>query len=278
MKVLVTGHLGFIGRHVAGDLVAHGHEVVGLDVKDGGDILAVASLPRADCVVHLAAKPGVKYSVDHPAECMRTNVEGTVRVLEAARRAGTPKFVFASSSTVYGGLSPYGISKRCGEELCRRYAELYGLDCLCPRFFSVYGPGMRDDLAMSLLARSALPGGAPFRLRGDPAATARDYTYVADVARAVRLAAELPSKPGRFEAFDVCGGSPVTMADLMRGLEPALGAAPSVVDGGPTAAWEPVRTHGDGSRAAELLGWAPSTPFANGVRAFADWWKAEARG
>ena len=281
MKTVVTGHRGFIGSHVADALREAGHEVFGVDLAGAPprDIRDSAlRLPPADCVVHLAARPGVRYSVDRPAECMRTNVEGTVNVLEAACLAGIPKVVFASSSTVYGGLSPYGLSKRFCEDLCRRYAELYGLDCLCLRFFSVYGPRMRADLAMTRLAESSLPDGDPFPVRGAPSATARDYTYVGDAVRAVRLAAELPPEPGRFEAFDVCGGRPVSLTGVALALAGALGAEPVFTDGGPTPAWEPLRTEGDGSRAAELLGWAPSTPFEDGVRAFADWFRASTPG
>lgn len=276
MKVVVTGHRGFVGSHVVEALRSAGHDVFGVDlagspprdIRDPG-----LRLPPADCVVHLAARPGVAWSVDHPSECMSHNVAGTAQVLDAARLAGIPKVVFASSSTVYGGLSPYGLSKRFCEELCRRQSELYGADCLCLRLFSVYGPRMRGDLAMVRLAGSAEPGGEVFRVRGDPYRTARDYTYAADAAKAVRLAAELPPERGRFDAFDVCGGSPVTLYGVARALAAALGAEPRTVSAGPTPAWEPKTTEGDPRRAAEVLGWRPETAFADGVAAFAAWWK-----
>lgn len=279
MKIVVTGSAGFIGSHVVEELTSHGHEVVEFDVEHAAaeDITQEWMwIPPADCVIHLAAKPGVSWSIDRPAACMGVNVVGTVNVLESARRAGIRNFVFASSSTVYGGLSPYGISKRCGEELCERYARLYGMNVSALRLFSVYGPRMRKDLAMVKMADATVPGRAPFAVRGDPSLTLRDYTYVKDVAKAFRLAAERAAnaEESSFEVFDVCGGCPRSLNEVKERLELELGAEVRTVDGGPTPAWEPKVTHGNYGPARIYIGWEPTTEFDDGVEKFVEWWKS----
>ena len=272
------------------ELESHGHEVVCIDIRSDlrtditeFDILMDDWPDGVDCVVHLAAKPGVGWSVENPAECHVQNVIGTENVLRAARLHRVRRFVFASSSTVYGRnpktpwgeyqactpASPYGETKVEGERLCDYYARYCGMSCVVLRLFSVYGPRMREDLAMRRLADSLLPEGSVFRMRGD-GSSARDYTYVGDVARAFRLAVESDVQG----TFNICGGSPRTLDDVVKVLGSELGQEPNVERLYSVEAWEPARTWGDNSRALAELGWKPETDFQQGVRLFANWWRA----
>ena len=236
-RVLVTGAAGFIGSHVAEALVARGDTVVGLDnfdpfypraVKEAnlaalragprftfveGDIRDAAGvralLDAGTVVVHLAARAGVRPSIEQPAEYVSINVDGTTAMLEAARAAGARGFVFGGSSSVYGDtapvpfredfaavepISPYAATKRAGELLCATYAHLFGLRVLSLRFFTVYGPRQRPDLAIHRFTRLLAAGEAVQRY-GD-GSTERDYTYVDDIVQGV-LAAVDWSAPDR---------------------------------------------------------------------------------
>lgn len=299
MKVLVTGACGFIGSHVVEELVSAGHDVVGIDnmstpepvipkcsleVVDitDRDALAAAFPQSVDCVIHLAARPGVGWSVDNPDECRRINVGGTENVLSVASERGAGRIVFASSSTVYGfgqksrasresdrlaPVSPYGDSKAEGERACRGC----GISCAILRLFSVFGPGMRRDLAMRRIADSLNPECPVFRVRGD-GTSERDYTYVEDVARAMRIAAESKSSG----AFNICAGNPRALRDVISEMERFLGEPPNIGWGGDAVAtWEPHRTWGDNSKAGRILGWYPREDFHEGLRKFIDWWKGK---
>ena len=213
LSVLVTGSSGFIGTHVVRHLHAAGHRVTGLDhippmnpLPEGVAFhvcdIRKGELPdRAfDAVVHLAALAGVRPSMNRPMEYEITNVIGTIRLLEFCRRMGIPHFVFASSSSVYGPdtplpaeettqanpSSPYALTKLHGEQWGRLYARLHGLRFVALRFFSVWGPGQRPDLALEAFRRR-IEAGQPVVINGD-GSQRRDLTHVADVARAVELA------------------------------------------------------------------------------------------
>lgn len=191
MNILVTGACGFIGSYVCRSLVDISHAVFGLDdfsnsteeckqlsfaackVVVEASVLDEQSIEKAlrdfniDLVIHLAAKPGVEWSTDHPSECMNINVVGTENVLGAMRKTAVSSIIFASSSTVYSGLSPYGLSKQFGEKLVEMNSKLYGYRSLALRLFSAYGPRMRKDLAMNKLADSTRVDKAIFCVRGD---------------------------------------------------------------------------------------------------------------
>lgn len=311
--IVVTGAAGFIGSHLAERLAGRGEEVVGLDsfsdfyepaMKRGnaaalarlarfrmieGDIVDPGALDlalgagKASHVIHIAARPGVRQSIEDPAATERANVEGTVRVIEACLRHGVPRLVFASSSSVYGGcakvpfaeddplgplLSPYAITKRAGEVLCRQFHETRGLSCVCLRFFSVYGPRQRPDLVLHKFAR-LLDAGEPLPVYGNGQAE-RDYTYVDDVVDGVVAALSLP--PG-FEIVNIGSHRAVPLSELVDLLEREMGRKAARVFLPPRPEDAP-RTFADLSKASRLLGYAPKMSLAEGVRRFVEWFRA----
>jgi UDP-glucuronate 4-epimerase len=220
LSVLVTGSSGFIGSHVVRQLHAAGHRVTALDIlkpkfplPDGVEFrqcdIREDHFPNRifDAVVHLAALAGVRPSMTHPLGYHQTNVNGTLRLMEFCRSMGVPHFVFASSSSVYGPTSPlpftedgptepcspYALTKLIGEQWGRLYARLHGLRFVALRFFSVWGPGQRPDLALEAFTRRIVAG-KPLIINGD-GSQRRDLTHVSDVARAVELALRWPG-PG----------------------------------------------------------------------------------
>ena len=299
MRVVVTGAAGFIGSHLCGELVARGHEVVGIDaftrfyareLKERN----VAGLRRlsafdlrernlldapglagamagADAVCHLAGRPGVRGGA--PVVFEAGNVRTTEAVMHAAARAGVRRLLLASSSSVYGPaegpvredapqcpLSPYGRSKRAAEIAARRLARRHRLELVTLRYFTVYGPRQRPDMAFARFVRAAL-GGGEMPLLGD-GRQLRDFTYVGDAVEATALALEL----GRAGAvYNVSGGRPVTVTEALDLLGAALGRVPALA---PCRAdpREPRATAADLERARLELGWVPRTGLRLGLR------------
>jgi UDP-glucuronate 4-epimerase len=319
MRVLVTGAAGFIGSHLSERLVARGDEVVGLDnfdafypraVKDRnlaallgsprftlieGDLRAPDDLARAfahrpDAVVHLAALAGVRPSLADPARYADVNVVGTVRLTEAARAHGVHRFVFASSSSVYGldseppfkesdpclrPLSPYASTKRAGELGLYTAHHLYGLDVTCLRFFTVYGPRQRPDLAIHKFARLILAG-RPIELFGD-GSTSRDYTWIDDILDGVVAALDEAGEKGRaapaFRVYNLGGSRTTTLLRLVELLSDALGKK-AVVEWKPEQPGDMKRTLADVSLVGRALGYAPRVSIEDGIARFAAWVKA----
>lgn len=321
MRVVVTGGAGFVGSHLCERLVADGWQVVAVDNLDPfyapaakrrnlaalaghprfawveadvaeldatGGALAAAGFGRADAVVHLAAKAGVRPSIRDPLAYTRANVTGTASALELARRLGAGRFVFASSSSVYGNaarvplreddaavepISPYAATKRAGELLCHAYAHLHGLSVVCARLFTVYGPRQRPDLAIRKFAER-MADGLPIPLFGD-GSTARDYTYVDDVADGLaRSLAFTAAHPGAFEVVNLGGSRTVTLLRLVELLAEAMGVAPEV-EWLPPQPGDVERTFADVSRAGARLGWAPRVGLEEGIARFAAWLREE---
>jgi UDP-glucuronate 4-epimerase len=318
MKVLVTGAAGFIGSHLAGRLLDRGHEVIGLDSFDAflydaetkrrnaaalagrpgfrlvrGDILH-ARLVRdlvsgVDVVAHLAALAGVRPSLADPARYVRTNVEGTVQVLEACRAAGVRRFVFASSSSVYGArpgppapfveddpcleaASPYAATKRAGELLCSTYRDLYDIGSIQLRFFTVYGPRQRPEMAIHQFTRR-IAAGLPVTLFGD-GSSARDYTYVDDIVDGACAACDAVS-PGECTVYNLGGSRTTTLADLVAHIGHALGLEP-VVEFRPDQPGDVPVTYADVERARRTLGYAPRVGIEEGIRRFVEWYRVSA--
>ena len=293
MKILVTGGAGFIGSHLVERLLREGHAVEVLDNfndfydprRKEANLAAVRrNLPihRADLVdapavnrvlaqggfgaiVHLAARAGVRPSIEQPALYVQTNIVGTLNLLEAARAAKVPRFVFGSSSSVYGlcrqipfredvalqeTISPYAATKLAGEQLCSNYAHLYGMRMICLRFFTVFGPRQRPDLAIHQFTERILAG-RPIRQFGD-GTTRRDYTYVDDIVSGV--VASLAYDGPIFDVFNLGGSETTSLADLIVAVETRTQAqgdhrAVAGATGGPAA---DLRRYLEGSRKTGL--------------------------
>lgn len=311
MKVLVTGVAGFIGSHLAARLGARGDTVVGLDNFDEtlypaalhrrnlaavappvdfteGDFLDAALVERLfaqhrfDAVVHLGALAGVRPSLAQPLRYQRVNVGGTLELLEACRRHRVARFVFASSSSVYGAhnevpfretdpavrpASPYAASKRAGELFCATYSDLYGIATTALRFFTVYGPRQRPEMAIHKFAR-LIRDGRPLPFFGD-GSSARDYTYIDDVIDGV-VAALDHCAGGVHRVYNLGGTRTTTLARLVELLEAALGRR-AVLDRQPDQPGDVPITYADVSGAARDLGYAPKVPIEEGLARFCAW-------
>lgn len=305
-KVLITGGAGFIGSHLAKALLATGAEVgildnfddfyspqakrqniSGLPVKlftsDIRDPEAVhaAAAEGWDAIVHLAALAGVRPSITSPHSYIETNVTGTLNVLEAARSAGIGQVVFGSSSSVYGAsgkgpfkescpmpatLSPYAATKVAGEQLCSVYSHLHGIRCTVLRFFTVYGPGQRPDLAISKFTRAILEN-QPIPFHGD-GSSRRDYTHVSDIVAGISLA--LDYRKTSYEVFNLGSGHRITLAKLVETLEQITGKA-ALLERLPAQAADMPETWADITKAKTMLGYAPLKHWSTGLAEFTAW-------
>jgi len=316
MNFLVTGGAGFIGSHVCERLLQSGHAVWAFDDLNSfydpqlkrrnlrdlqalarpfefvhGDLTDRAAVDellgsvRFDQVVHLAARAGVRPSLAEPALYHRVNVEGTVNLLEAARRAGVKKVILASSSSVYGvnskvpfaesdpvrqPISPYAASKLACEALGHVYHHVYGLDVVMLRFFTVYGPRQRPDLAIHKFAR-LLAAGKPLPVFGD-GSTARDYTYITDIVDGVMACTR---KEFGYQVYNLGESQTVKLARLIELLEAALGTK-AVLDRRPLQPGDVPLTCADITKARAELGYHPRVPVEQGIPLFIDWFKPAA--
>jgi UDP-glucuronate 4-epimerase len=266
-------------RNLAGARGAAGFRLVRGDIRDPSALDDALSDP-VDFVVHLAAKAGVRPSLADPVSYASVNLDGTVQVLEALRRHGVSKLLFGSSSSVYGNngkvpfsesdpvdepVSPYAATKRAGELLCHAHHHLHGTDVACLRFFTVYGPRQRPDLAIHSFARAMLEG-RTIRMFGD-GTNGRDYTYVDDIVDGILLAAE---RIRGYRIWNLGGSSPVPLAETIRRIADGLGVRPEVLRE-PMQPGDVDRTWADVSRARDELSWAPRVPFDDGLSRFLDW-------
>lgn len=251
------------------------------DIRDEPLLAELMREYRPRAVVHLAALAGVRPSLAEPDRYMDVNVVGTTRVLEACRAGGVERLVFASSSSVYGGgnltpfsesqptnspLSPYAASKVAGEACCYTHHHLYDLSAVCLRFFTVYGPRQRQDLAISKFTRN-ITEGLPIQLYGD-GGTSRDYTYVDDIVAGTIAALETDLE---WDVINLGGSNPVTLRDLVRKLEQALDRE-AIIDYLPLQPGDMLRTCADVSHARESLGWEAKVDLDTGLRRYAAWY------
>lgn len=238
-----------------------------------------------DVVFHLAATVGIEPSISNPTRVYANNVSSTAIALEIAKMCGAKRFVFASSSTVYGDmvretgkpvnestpfnpLNTYAASKIVGESMVRDISQFAGIDYTILRLFSVYGPGMKYNLAMPKIAKCAYDG-TTFTMRGDGSAS-RDYVYVDDVVDAFVLAATKPK--AKDMVFNVCCGNPVSLRDTISAVERAMGARVHIKQCNEMP-YDAVATFGDNSLASDLLSWKPKVGFDEGVKRFSEWFK-----
>ena len=309
-SVLVTGGAGFIGSHVVDRLLADGCRVTVVDNFDdfydpgvkrrniaphldhpsyslvAEDIRDVDALRRHltgeyEVIVHIAARAGVRPSIEQPLLYQDVNVRGTHNLLELAREWSVPHFVFASSSSVYGvnpdvpwreetavlaPISPYASTKVSGELLGHVYSHLFGIRFVALRFFTVYGPRQRPDLAIHSFARKILCGD-PIPVFGD-GTTLRDYTYIDDIVNGVRAAMDYQATP--YEVFNLGNSRPVVLLDLLRALENALGSS-AKLEFLPMQPGDVPRTWANVEKATRLLGYRHDTELETGLERFAAW-------
>jgi UDP-glucuronate 4-epimerase len=314
-NILVTGGAGFIGSHVVDRLCADGGyrvtvvdnfndfyataikraniadhvykkeiELVEADICDSRAMDELFARGRFDSVVHLAARAGVRPSLDAPLAYEETNVRGTYALLEAARRREVSRFVFGSSSSVYGinskvpfseddpiaqPISPYAATKAAGEAACHTYSHLFGIRIVCLRFFTVYGARQRPDLAIHKFAR-LISSGKPIPVFGD-GTSRRDYTYIDDIISGVVAAITYDRSP--FEVINLGESRTVELRRLIELLEEALGKK-AVIEGHPCQLGDVPVTYADISKARRLLGYEPKTEIERGIEKFIEWFKA----
>lgn len=320
--VLVTGAAGFIGSHTVDALLAAGHSVTGLDsfdpfyseatkranlktalgnprfslveadIRDSDAIASVFDGARFDAIVHLAARPGVRPSIAEPVLSTDVNVTGTAILLEAARKAGVNRIVFASSSSVYGNgakvphseseplpppVSPYAATKRSGELLCAAFAAVQReMRIISLRFFTVYGPRQRPDLAIHKFTR-LISAGEPIPFFGD-GTFSRDYTYITDIVQGVLGAVECTESmaPGH-EIYNLGMSATTTLSELVVLIEQALDT-PALLQRLPEQPGDVRRTFADVSRARAALGYTPSISIQQGIPLFVDWFRRDGAG
>ena len=261
-------------------------QLIEADIADLDTIMRELSTP-VDAIIHLAARAGVRPSLEKPLEYARTNVEGTLAILELARRQGIRPFVFGSSSSVYGDatpvpflesepasepISPYAATKRAGELLCRSHAHLFGLSVICVRLFTVYGPRQRPDLAIHKFAR-LMSEGRPIPFYGD-GSTERDYTFVADIVDGVVRSLDwaLAAHPHAFEIVNLGESQTTSLSQLVEMISSELGVE-AQLDRQPQQPGDVQRTYASVDKARALLGYDPRTSMEVGIRQFVNWFK-----
>lgn len=312
MHILVTGGAGFIGSHFVEKCLALGHSAAVLDdfndfydpaikraniapfskhvaiheadLRDRAAVERIVAGGKFDAIVHLAARAGVRPSIQDPKLYLDTNISGTWHLLEAAKQAGIGRFVAASSSSVYGVLktapfredmaltatiSPYAATKLACEQLCSNYAHLYGMRTINLRFFTVYGPRQRPDLAIHAFTRRIWEGQAINQF-GD-GSTRRDYTYIDDILQG--MVACLSYEGPRCEVFNLGESQTTTLSELIASIENALGKK-AVINQLPEQPGDVPLTYADISKARALLGYDPHTKIAEGIPKFVEWFHA----
>jgi UDP-glucuronate 4-epimerase len=312
MKVLVTGAAGFIGMHSAKRLLARGDRVIGvdnlspyysvalkkdrlkqlqgkqfafeeLDISDADALRKLFQSEKPDLVLHLAAQPGVRYSLENPAAYVQSNLVGFGNLLECCRRNPPRNLVFASSSSVYGAnselpwsetqnvdhpVSVYAATKKSNELMAHVYSHLYGIAATGLRYFTVYGPWGRPDMSPMLFARAILDG-KPIQVfnHGD---MQRDFTYVDDI---VEGTLRVLDKPAPYAIYNIGNHEPVALLDYIAALERVLGKK-AQLEMKPMQPGDVKATYADTSALRRAVGFAPATPLETGLARFAEWFKS----
>ena len=253
-----------------------------IDIRDKDAVLSTFSVERPDAVVHLAARAGVRPSIERPELYLATNINGTFHLLEAAKEYGVKRFVFASSSSVYGAsgvapfredqvlnqtLSPYASTKLACEHLCSHYSYLYQMGVICLRFFTVYGPRQRPDLAIHRFT-DLIYRGKPIDVYGDGTAL-RDFTYIEDIIQGV--VASINHEGAPFDIFNLGESQPIELREVIAKIETTL-EKKATINTLPPVPGDMPATYADISKARRLLGYAPTTPIQSGLRKFIEWY------
>jgi UDP-glucuronate 4-epimerase len=310
--ILVTGGAGFIGSHLVERLLNMGERVSVVDdfndfydpnikrrnieeasshaccrlyendIRDSTAVDALFSREPIDVVVHLAAWAGVRPSIQKPTLYTDVNIVGTIKLLEAAKKHGCGKFIFGSSSSVYGNnekvpfheddpvdhpISPYAATKRSGELVCHTYSHLFALPITCLRFFTVYGPRCRPDLAISKFTK-LIDDEQPIPMFGD-GSMRRDFTYVDDILDGIIKAID---KCSAFRIYNLGESKPIVLRDMIQTIADALGKK-AIIDPQPEQPGDVTITYADISRAKSELGYNPTMDFRDGIQRYVDWYQ-----
>ncbi len=314
-SILITGGAGFIGSHLVDRLLATtdarvvvvdnfsdyyspeikranvhqqlenpNYQLIKTDIRDFDQLRAVVAVNRFDCIIHLAACTGVRPSLDQARFYEEVNVTGTLNLLELAREFKIERFIFGSSSSVYGAnpnapfredllpmpISPYAATKVAGEMLAYTYSHLYQIKTVCLRFFTVYGPRQRPDLAIHKFAK-LMSEGKPIPVFGD-GTTQRDYTFVDDIVNGMIAALGYDLTP--FEAINLGCSNMISLNRLIEVIEAALGIKANI-NRLPMHPGDLLLTHADISKAEKLLQYSPQTSIENGIGKFVEWFRAK---
>lgn len=312
-KILVTGFAGFIGSHLTERLLNDRHIVIGIDefndyydpkikernislfknnksfffnkadIRDKNSVNEIFARHKPDIVIHLAARAGVRPSLQQPVLYEEVNVLGTLNLLEAVKNNNCKKFIFGSSSSVYGEcknipfketevnlkpISPYGVSKLTGERYCYTYSYLYKIPIICLRFFTVYGPRQRPDLAIYKFTK-LIEEGKPIPVFGD-GVYKRDFTYITEIIDGI--IGSMNYDKSSFEIFNLGESHTTSVIDLVKLIESATGKK-AVVDWQPIQAGDVPLTYADVSKAEKLLGYKPRTTPEEGIKKFVEWYR-----
>lgn len=316
-RILITGGAGFIGSNLVDSLLADGYQVAIVDnfndfyspeiklanitahlsnpnfrlyetdIRDRDALREICAENSFDAIVHLAARAGVRPSLENPTEYLETNVNATLNLLECAKDFGIKQFVFGSSSSVYGinakvpfseddkifqPISPYAATKAAGELLCHTYSHLYDIRCVCLRFFTVYGARQRPDLAIHKFAK-LISEEKPIPVFGDGSAR-RDYTYVDDIISGVRAAIDYGKS--NYEIFNLGESQTLELSKLIELLEKSL-SKKAIIDRREMQAGDVPITYADISKAKELLNYNPQTKIEDGIPKFVEWFLGKAQ-
>lgn len=311
MNILITGGAGFIGSTLADKLIQENNKIFVIDnfndyydikikesnvknnlakpnyklykadICDRKVVSDIFEQNHIDVVVHIAARAGVRPSLENPLEYVRSNIEGTINILENMRKYNCKKIVFASSSSVYGNcaadkfsedlkvtepISPYAATKSSCEQFLYTYSKLYGINAICLRFFTVYGPKQRPDLAIRKFAE-LIEQDKPIPVYGD-GTTMRDYTYIDDIVGGICSAINYNKTP--YEIINLGGGSPVTLNQMIATIEKVLGKQ-AKIERLPMQAGDVNKTVSDITKAKKILGYSPKTSFEEGIKKFVEW-------
>lgn len=317
MKILVTGSAGFIGNALVEVLLQDGHEVIGVDnfnqyyardLKYARDArlkgfnsqgIDITSRPvlevlfrneKFDCVVHLAAQAGVRYSITHPQVYIDSNITGFLNILECCRKFEVGQLLYASSSSVYGNninlpfretdttdkpANLYAATKKMNEHMAETYRHLYGMRAIGMRFFTAYGPWGRPDMALFMFVKSILAGEPIELFNGGN--HARDFTYISDIVAGIKVLLDYQgdgkSYPEEWNIFNIGSGRPIPLRDFVHAIENALGLS-SQCNLLPLQPGDVETTHADIER-LKILGYQPQVSIENGVERFVDWYTKE---
>lgn len=311
MNILITGGAGFIGSSLADNLLNDGHKIIVVDnFNDYYDIkikwqnvsanmtnenykLCIADIEnkdalkkifeenKIDCIVHLAGRAGVRPSIEAPELYVKSNILGTVHVLELMKDFNIKKLVLASSSSVYGNckaekfsenlnvrepISQYAASKSSDEQFAYTYSKLYAINIVCLRFFTVYGPRQRPDLAINKFT-NLIKNDKPIPMYGD-GTTMRDYTFIEDIIQGIKGAIKYDKTP--YEIINLGGGEPITLKRMIATIEKVLGKK-AIIKQLPMQAGDVDKTVCDWNKAKQLLAYNPQTTFEEGIKKFIEW-------